>query len=60
MQVKIGDLVRYKHRYIGEQFVVVGIRPIFGSKVHKKVKCVSAKTLKETRWSHSSTVSVLA
>ena len=57
MQVKVGDLIRYKHRYIGEQFVVVGIRN-FGKAA--AVKCVSAKTLKETRWSCSSTISVLA
>ena len=54
--MKVGDLIRYKTRYIGEQFVVIGIRPIFGSKSDKSVKCVSAQTLKETRWSHSSTM----
>ena len=55
--MKVGDLVRYKHRYIGEQFVVVYVKQK-GPK--ETVKCVSAKTLKETRWSSSSTISVLA
>ena len=54
--MKVGDLIRYKTRYIGEQFVVVGVRPIFGSKTDKSIKSVSVQTLKETRWSHSSTV----
>ncbi len=59
MKIEVGNLIRYKARYIGEQFVVVGIRPIFGSKSDKSVKCVSVKTLKQTRWSHSSTIEVL-
>jgi len=58
--VKVGDLVRYKHRYIGEQFVVVAVRTNHTSPKRLKVLCVSAKTLKKTRWSWSSTVSVLA
>ena len=58
--VKVGDLVRYKHRYIGEQFVVVAIRTNRSSPKRLKVMCVSAKTLKKTRWSWASTVSVLA
>ncbi len=60
MKIKVGDLVRYKTRYIGEQFVVVGVRPRRHKPVTVKIKCVSAKTLKETRWSCSSTVEVLA
>ncbi len=59
MKIKVGDLIRYKHRYIGEQFVVVGVRPLVCNQP-PKIKCVSAKTLKETRWSCSSTVEVLA
>ena len=57
--MKVGNLIRYKHRYIGEQFVVVGIRKnrLDG---YKQVKCVSVQTLKKTRWSCSSTVEVLA
>ncbi len=57
--MKVGDLIRYKTRYIGEQFVVVGVRPWPARKVWK-IKCVSAKTLKETRWSCSSTVEKIA
>jgi len=53
MKIEVGNLVRYRHRYVGEQFVVVAVR-------HKQVKCVSCKTLKKTRWSRSSTVEVLA
>jgi|21_taG_2_1085346.scaffolds.fasta_scaffold09748_11 hypothetical protein len=58
--VKVGDLVRYKHRHIGEQFVVVAVRTNRSSPKRLKVKCVSTQTLKETRWSWASTVSVLA
>jgi len=62
--IKVGDLVRYKTRYIGEQFVVVGVRnhklDKYSSDKYFTVKCVSAKTLKETRWSCSSTFTVLA
>ena len=58
--MKVGDLIRYKTRYIGEQFVVVGVRPYPAIGKYPKVKCVSAKTLKETRWSCSSTVEKIA
>ena len=26
MKIEVGNLIRYKHRYIGEQFVVVAVR----------------------------------
>ena len=63
--MKVGDLVRYKHRYIGEQFVVVAIRPYPAIVKNNcagtaKAKCVSVKTLKKTRWSCSSTMEVIA
>ena len=58
--MKVGDLIRYKHRYIGEQFVVVGVRLRRHKPVTVKIKCVSVQTLKETRWSCSSTVEKIA
>jgi len=56
--VKIGDLIRYKHRYDGEQFVVVGVRQRNRTGA-KRVQCVSVQTLKKTRWSCSSTLEAL-
>ena len=56
--MKIGDLVRYKHRYEGEQFVVVGVRKRMRTDA-ERVQCVSVQTLKKTRWSCSSTLEVL-
>ena len=53
--MKIGDLVRYKHRYDGEQFVVVGVRKRMRTDADR-VQCVSVQTLKKTRWSHSTTL----
>ena len=60
--MKVGDLIRYKTRYIGEQFVVVGVRPRRYRELamRPKIKCVSVQTLKETRWSCSSTVEKIA
>jgi|8_EtaG_2_1085327.scaffolds.fasta_scaffold327489_3 hypothetical protein len=56
--MKIGDLVRYKHRYDGEQFVVVGVRKRMRTDA-ERVQCVSVQTLKKTRWSHSTTLEVI-
>jgi hypothetical protein len=58
MQVEVGNLIRYKHRYVGEQFVVVAVRN--PQTTHQQVRCVSCKTLKKTRWSRTSTIEVLA
>ena len=53
--MKVGDLIRFKHRYDGEQFVIVGVRQRNRTGV-KRVQCVSVQTLKKTRWSCLSTV----
>ena len=57
MKVEVGNLIRYKHRYVGEQFVVGAVRTL---RKEQQVRCVSCKTLKKTRWSRTSTVEVLA
>ena len=60
--MQVGDLIRYKTRHIGEQFVVVDVRPRRYRELamYPKIKCVSVQTLKETPWSCSSTVEKIA
>ena len=63
--MKIGDLIMYKNRYIGQQFIVVGVRKVQkGKPLHQyeveQAQCVSVQTGIKTRWSSTSTFTVLA
>ena len=42
--MKVGDLVRYKNRYMGEQFIVVNVYE--SEYMWPKIKCVSMQTFK--------------
>jgi membrane protein implicated in regulation of membrane protease activity len=61
--MKVGDLVRYKKRYIGQMFVVLEIKvypnTIKGSDWRVKCMRVLPPDGKHTRWSDIRTIEVL-
>ena len=60
--MKVGSLVVYKNRYVGQQFVVIAVREGNKpwSKEEKQAQCVSIQTGVKTRWSSVSTFLILA
>ena len=59
--MKVGDLVKYKKRYIGQMFVVLEIRESQSGSMDKKAKCmrVLPPDAKHTKWSDIATIEVL-
>lgn len=54
--MKIGSLVRAKHRYIGQLFVVVDKREYYdGAQKAAQIKCVRVEDGFKTRYSKTST-----
>ena len=47
--MKVGDLVKNKTRYIGQKFLVIGVRD--QTPVHKQVRSIRMPDGFKTRWS---------